>query len=699
MRNLFSRPPVAALALAWPFLSLPRLWLVATSDAAAVDAVRVLGVGLLRDGLWVAALCLPFQLHRVWRGERIPGRAGQVAIAAVPIATAAWLAALFADAEFVRYLGFHPTWTHVSLAGDWSGFRSSVGHSLAPLVLPMLALPLAYLLAAAWLPLDKLAGRMGTGFGIAASLALMGLGMTAGRFPTPESIPADAAESFALSLLGDGFAADELASDGEGGLAALLDTGPLPDPRIATPAWSFFDADYPLVKATDHHLCRLGLLDAAACRRDGDADGIPLARDCNDLEAGIHPGAHDVPRNGIDEDCSGLDADPPNVIFIHWEGIRSVNVGRIGYATPATPRFDRISRDGVLFSNAYANGTQTRWSLISVYCSTLPRLSDRWIFKHDPGLSLLCLPEILAARGYHNLYVHGGLIGFAGKGPRMRSWFETRYDRRQEPIRSMPRFNWGARDPEVLDFTLEMLRSRSDRRPFFLALATLAVHHPFGLPEPGFAQGSHGHRRNQLANVTRYSDDALADFLEELLADPRFENTVVLVASDHGINWFDPHPEGRQSVLWEDLVWVPMALLGESWNAAPGVVAEVRQLADIGPTVLDRLGIELPNPFVGHSLLRRFGERESRAFFATANGGRTAGVRMGRYKFTEHFETGRQSLFDLEVDREEQMDLADDADWAGRVDELRELVVDVYGTNERLIDENRVWSPRFELSQ
>ena len=120
--------------MAWsgPFLSLPRLWLVTTSDATAADAAWVLGVGLLRDGLWVAALCLPLQIHRRWRGERVPGRAGRAAIAALPIALAVWLAALFADAEFVRYLGFHPTWTHVSLAGDWSGFRSSVRHSLAP---------------------------------------------------------------------------------------------------------------------------------------------------------------------------------------------------------------------------------------------------------------------------------------------------------------------------------------------------------------------------------------------------------------------------------------------------------------------------------------------------------------------------------------------------------------------------------------
>jgi arylsulfatase A-like enzyme len=230
-------------------------------------------------------------------------------------------------------------------------------------------------------------------------------------------------------------------------------------------------------------------------------------------------------------------------------------------------------------------------------------------------------------------------------------------------------------------------------------LPTLAVHHPFGLPESGFADGSHGDRRHQLANVIRYSDDALADFLEDLLGDPRFENTLVLVASDHGVNWFAPHAEGRQSVLWEDLVWVPLALLGGAWNVEPGVDPQVRQLADIAPTILDRLGIETPNPFVGHSLLRRFEDRDARAFFATANGGRSAGVRIGPIKFWEHFDSSRQWLFDLEADRPERSNRADDPDRAETLAALSRLVRDVYGMNERLIDENRIWNPTYELGR
>lgn len=40
---------------------------------------------------------------------------------------------------------------------------------------------------------------------------------------------------------------------------------------------------------------------------DRDRDGYPSTVDCNDRNASIYPGAHEIPNDGIDQDCNGVD--------------------------------------------------------------------------------------------------------------------------------------------------------------------------------------------------------------------------------------------------------------------------------------------------------------------------------------------------------------------------------------------------------
>ena len=49
-----------------------------------------------------------------------------------------------------------------------------------------------------------------------------------------------------------------------------------------------------------------------ALQPDRDADGINAPIDCDDLRADVHPGAGDVPDDGVDQDCAGGDATNPD---------------------------------------------------------------------------------------------------------------------------------------------------------------------------------------------------------------------------------------------------------------------------------------------------------------------------------------------------------------------------------------------------
>ena len=97
-------------------------------------------------------------------------------------------------------------------------------------------------------------------------------------------------------------------------------------------AWLYPDAD------GDGHGAAPG---AAACAGAGWA---ATGGDCDDTDAGRHPGAVDLPYDGIDQDCDGVDATTDPLLDSDGDGLTDLEEGALG-TDPADPDSDD---DGLL---------------------------------------------------------------------------------------------------------------------------------------------------------------------------------------------------------------------------------------------------------------------------------------------------------------------------------------------------------------
>jgi phosphoglycerol transferase MdoB-like AlkP superfamily enzyme len=294
-----------------------------------------------------------------------------------------------------------------------------------------------------------------------------------------------------------------------------------------------------------------------------------------------------------------------NLVVIHLESFAAFKAGIFGNAMNATPQFDALAREGLLFTNFFVPEVPTARSVFEMLTG-VPDVNPTTTASRNP-LIVNQHTLVNALEGYEKYYFLGGsttwgnIRGLFGHNiPGLRVFEEGDYDAPQVD-------GWGVSDVVLFDKADQVLRE--EKKPFFAFIQTAGNHRPFAIPDdhPGFelAQADaakldeNGFDGLAAYNGLRYLDFALGSYFAKVKAGPYFGNTVFIMYGDHG------NPSTRQTP-WQQLLLtgyhVPCVIL------APGLVKGGTRVdftassTDVLPTALGLIGVPYLNTALGRDL-------------------------------------------------------------------------------------------------
>ncbi len=270
----------------------------------------------------------------------------------------------------------------------------------------------------------------------------------------------------------------------------------------------------------------------------------------------------------------------------------------------ATPFFDEIQKTGLTTRLMIAGGSRTTEGMFSVLCSFQNPLGKTIARTHLQQNKVNCLPKILKDQGWSSAFFQGSNKDTSGVGTfALYLGFSESYGQEEIPSGEYSRSAWGYHDPDIYDFVFQKMDQMSE--PFFVGINTNTTHNS-DLPPQAKEKFGKLSLDNEI-NLLRFSDWALSDFYQKVKK--KYPQTLFVFVSDH------TRAMGKEGFLWQYAV--PFSLVGP--NIKPYFIDDVTSHRDIAPTVLDVLGIKIPEHFWGQSLLRS----ESRPRFADSYGSGT----------------------------------------------------------------------------
>jgi len=429
----------------------------------------------------------------------------------------------------------------------------------------------------------------------------------------------------------------------------------------------------------------------------------------------------DAPQPRVPASKAAGGSGKPNVVLIVMDTVRAANMSLHGYERETTPNLEALAGGATLYENAITTSDMTLPGHASLftglyanahhsYCDP-PEAPWGWPLAGDHRT----LAEALSENGYLTAGISAnfgivrpvfglaqGFDHFDSRRPlalRHRSSVALR-----RRVRNLLYSVFGHRDvhrvsltaAEINRLSLPWLRRAAELdRPLFLFMNYMDAHSPYLPPapydtlfpgksprfSPGYAQrlaktvmslqrpitpAEREHLLSQYDGAIAYVDSRIAVVVEDLKRLGMYENTLLIVTSDHGEGLGEKDRMLHPASTAQTQVHVPLLVKYPNQRSAESVRAPV-SLIDLMPTVLASVGLDVPESLPGRDMRsiapgdmtpvftqyypcsRRYNWHPRVKF-------RERAVVAGPYKYIAAYDSGPQ-CYNLHTDPEEKVNI------------------------------------------
>ena len=349
-----------------------------------------------------------------------------------------------------------------------------------------------------------------------------------------------------------------------------------------------------------------------------------------------------------------------------------------------TPNFSRFAKEGVVFDQCYVQGNWSKASSAAFFTGLYAQKTFAETTGEKLSRKLVLLPERLKkAKIKTGAFISNGYLG-------AKFGFRQGWDKYRNPIRE----NLPSDTGHLLKLFWPWFDTLKADDRYFVYLGTIDPHVPYDPPasflkmydkqpydyrkgpvkprKTGYLLGDIKGKKVTMTDrdwfhlealydgEVSYNDDQLGKLWAELKKRGKTENTMLIITSDHGDEFRDHGSVGHGHTVYQELIHMPLIVYYPPLFPAGLRIPDMVEHIDITATILDAMGLPVPDSIDGESFLPLVADptphRRRHAFSTMLNAYRT--VMAGKWKLLLKGPVGK--LYDIEAEAVEKHDVRRD---------------------------------------